>query len=42
VKHLRMSDVENYWLKLLKRYAQLTKWEVSRDPNLIEIKPDDE
>lgn len=37
VKHLKMRDVENYWLKILKRYAKLMKWTISRDQTLKEI-----
>jgi len=39
IKHLRMTDIENYWLKTLKRYASLLKWEVKKDPKLKEILP---
>ena len=36
--HLRMKDIECYWLKLLKNYARLIKYKVEEDKTLIEIK----
>ena len=36
--HLRMKDIICYWKKLLKSYAKLIKFDVQRDPMLLEIK----
>lgn len=35
--HLKMKDVHCYWRKLLRKYAKLLKFEVKRDPNLIQV-----
>ncbi|KAF4518703.1 hypothetical protein B566_EDAN013722 [Ephemera danica] len=34
LQHLREKDIEDYWLRLLRRYAKLLQYEVTRDPNL--------
>lgn len=36
--NLKMSDVQCYWSKLLKRYTKLLKFEPTLDNDLIEIK----
>jgi EGF-domain serine glucosyl/xylosyltransferase len=36
--NLRMKDVECYWRRLLKNYGELIKFDVVKDPELIEIK----
>lgn len=35
--HLRMTDVECYWKKLIRSYTKLFKFKPVLDPNLIEI-----
>ena len=38
-KHMRMEDVENYWLALLKSYSRLLDFEVMKpDEKFIEMK----
>jgi protein glucosyltransferase len=37
LEHLKMSDVECYWLNLLKRYAKLIKYQVVKDETLKQI-----
>ena len=37
--HLRLKDVEAYWLRLLRRYAKLFKYEVIQDPSLVLVSP---
>lgn len=37
--HLRMTDVNCYWKKLLQEYAKLLKFKPSLDPELVEIRP---
>jgi len=38
-KNLRMEDVENYWLALLKSYTKLLDFEVKKpDEKFIELK----
>jgi len=35
--HLRMKDIQDYWFKILRRYAKLMKWTPIKDPSLIKI-----
>lgn len=35
--HLRLKDVECYWLRLLRTYGKLIKYDVTRDDEFIEI-----
>lgn len=35
--HLRMEDVQCYWRRLLKRYAELLRYKVVRDKSLVRI-----
>ena len=37
-RHLRMKDVEDYWFKILNKYAKLSKWKPVKDETLVEIK----
>ena len=37
--HLRPSDVQCYWAKLLRSYSQLIKYKVTKDPNVKIVKP---
>lgn len=39
-KRLRMKDVSCYWKELLKKYAKLLQYDITKNPDLKEIVPD--
>jgi protein glucosyltransferase len=36
--HLRMEDVQSYWKRLLKKYAELAKWKPELNKDFKKIK----